>query len=282
MPAASAYTVAPERDTPGQVFRMLERRVAVSTAGALVGLALVAWYLTIQQALGMADMVTGLAQVGSRMPNPMTAPLFMLMWLTMMVAMMFPTIAPMVLAHRLVVMNRGDGALPSVAFVLGYLVVWTVIGLVPLAVFLSFRDLTDEQPFTMWLPRVAGLILAVAGIYQFTPWKQTCLRACRTPLSFMMTHNFRSGARGALKAGLSHGAYCLGCCWALMTVLVVVGLMNLVWMAGLALVFLVEKNWRHGMRVNLVVGTMIALLGGAVLLYPDLLSLIFSPWLNGM
>jgi len=274
MSAGSTVAFTPERDTPGGVLRMLERRVTVGTAGALIGFALVAWYLTVEQALGMSDMVTGLAQVGSRMPNPMTAPVFMLMWLTMMIAMMFPTIAPMVLAHRLVVTQRGDGALPSVAFVLGYILVWTAIGLVPLAAFLGFRDLTDEQPFTMWLPRVAGMVLVVAGLYQFTPWKKTCLRACRTPLSFMMTHNFGSGAPGSLKAGLSHGAYCLGCCWALMTVLVVVGLMNLVWMAGLALVFLVEKNWRHGLRVNLVVGSAIALLGCAVIVCPDLLSLI--------
>jgi predicted metal-binding membrane protein len=274
MSAGSTPPFTPERDTPGAVLRMLEWRLTVGTAGGLTGLALVAWYLTIQQALGMSDTVTGLAQVGSRMPNPMTAPVFMLMWLSMMIAMMFPTIAPMVLAHRLVVTRRGEGALPSLAFVLGYLLAWTVIGLVPMAAFLGFRNLTDEQPFTMWLPRVSGLVLVVAGLYQFTPWKKTCLRACRTPLSFMMTHNFGSGAPGSLKAGLSHGAYCVGCCWALMTVLVVVGLMNLVWMAALALVFLVEKNWRHGLRVNLVVGSAIALLGCAVLLYPDQLSLV--------
>lgn len=264
----------PDRETPGAVLRTLERRFTIGTSGALIGLALAAWYLTVQQALGMSDMVTGLAQVGSKMPNPMTAPVFMLMWLTMMVAMMFPTIVPMVLAHRLVAVHRSDGAWPTIAFVLGYLVVWTAVGLVPLAAFLGFRDLNEEQPFAMWLPRVAGLVLIGAGAYQFTPWKRACLRACRTPLSFMMTHNFGSGAPGALTAGLSHGSYCLGCCWALMTVLVVVGLMNLVWMAALALVFLVEKTWRHGARVNVLVGSAIALLGCAVLLYPDVLSLI--------
>jgi predicted metal-binding membrane protein len=272
--SGSTLTVAPERDTPGAVLGMLERRVTIGTAGALIGLAAVAWALNVRQALEMSDMVTGLAHVGSRMPNPMSAPVFMLMWLTMMVAMMFPTIAPMVLAHRLVVVHRGDGALPSVAFVLGYLVIWTVIGLVPLAFFLGFRELTDEQPVTAWLPRVAGLVLVVAGLYQFSPWKRACLRACRTPLSFIMTHNFGSGAPGAFKAGLSHGAYCLGCCWALMTVLVVVGLMNLVWMAALALVFLAEKNWRYGPQMNWVVGTAIALLGCAVLVSPDLLTLV--------
>lgn len=274
MSTASTVAVSRDRDTPGAVLRMLERRVTLATAGALVGLAVVAWLVTIQQSLGMSEMVTGLAQVGSKMPNPMSGPLFMLMWLTMMVAMMFPTIAPMVLAHRLVVLHRGEGALPSVAFVLGYLVIWTAIGLLPLALFLGFRDLTAEQALTALLPRIAGVVLIAAGLYQFTPWKQTCLRACRTPLSFIMTHNFGSGAPGAFRAGTSHGAYCLGCCWALMMVLVVVGLMNLVWMAALAIVFLVEKNSRYGVSFNRVVGTAIALLGIAVLFYPETLNLI--------
>jgi predicted metal-binding membrane protein len=274
MSAASPVQLTPTRDTPGAALGMLERRVTLGTIVALVGLAAVAWALTIQQALGMADMVTGLAQVGSRMPNPMTAPVFMLMWLTMMVAMMFPTIAPMVLAHRLVVVHRGEGALPTVVFIAGYLVVWTASGLVPLAVFLAFRDLPDDQPLAAWLPRLSGLVLVGAGLYQFTPWKRACLRACRTPLGFIMTHDFGSGTPGAFKAGLSHGAYCLGCCWALMSVLVVVGLMNLVWMAALALVFLAEKNWPRGATLNRLVGTAIAVLGCAVLLYPDVLGVV--------
>jgi len=270
----SPGALSADRDTPGAVLGLLEQRVRLGTIVALVALAGVAWALTAQQAIGMLDMVTGLAQVGTRMSNPMTAPVFMLMWLSMMVAMMFPTIAPMVLAHRLVVLHRGDGVLPSVAFVLGYLVVWTAIGLVPLAVFLGFRDLSDDQPIVAWLPRISGIVLLFAGLYQFTPWKRVCLRACRTPLSFMMTHNFGSGAPGALRAGLSHGAYCLGCCWALMLVLVVVGLMNLVWMALLALIFLVEKNWRHGVLFNRVVGTAIAVLGCVALVYPDVLRIV--------
>ena len=77
------------------------------------------------------------------------------------------------------VLHRGDGALPSVAFVLGYIVVWTPIGLVPLAVFLGFRDLSDDAAIVPWLPRLSGLVLVFAGVYQFTPWKRICLRACR-------------------------------------------------------------------------------------------------------
>jgi predicted metal-binding membrane protein len=102
-----------------------------------------------------------------------------------------------------------------------------------------------------------------------------------------MTHNFGSDTPGAYKAGLSYHAYCLGCCWALMTVLVVVGLMNLVWMAALALVFLAEKNWRHGPMLNRVVGTAVALLGCTVLFDPDLLGVVSGvttspPSMSGM
>ncbi len=127
---------------------------------------------------------------------------------------------------------------------------------------------------TAWLPRVSGLVLIGAGLYQFTPWKRVCLRACRTPLSFIMTHDFGSGAPGALKAGVSHGAYCLGCCWALMAVLVVVGLMNLAWMAALSAVFLLEKNWKHGVGLTRVAGTVVIVLGIGVVAQPALLSLL--------
>src|SRR5438132_1048164 len=92
----------------------------------------------------------------------------------------------------------------------------------------------------------------------------------------MMTHNFGSGAPGAFKAGLAHGASCLGCCWALMAILVVVGFMNLVWMAALAQVFLAEKNWRHGVLFNRLADTAVALFGCAVLLYPNLLEIVSS------
>ncbi len=272
MSVAPPAPLAPGQDTPGAILGMLERRVTTGTIVVLVGLAAVAWALTVQQALEMADMVTGLGQVGSRMPNPMTAPVFLGMWLTMMVAMMFPTIAPIVLAHRLVTRQRGEGLLPTAAFVLGYLAVWTAIGMVPLAVFLAFRDLTMDSPVTAWLPRLSGVALVVSGLYQFTAWKRACLRACRTPLGFIMTHDFGSGAPGAFQAGVSHGAYCLGCCWALMAVLVVVGLMNLVWMVAITLVFLAEKNWRYGVSLNRVAGAAVVLLGLAVLAYPELLA----------
>jgi predicted metal-binding membrane protein len=250
--------------------RDVESQATFVLVALLLGLAAVAWAITARQAFDMGSMVSGLAQVGQRMPNDMAAPVFIAMWLAMMAAMMLPTVAPMVLAHHMVISARGEGWLPTAVFVAGYLAVWTAIGLLPLLAFLGFRNLMDPTPG--WVTPVAGIVLLAAGIYQFTPWKGACLKACRSPLNFIMTHDFGRGSRAAVRAGASHGAWCLGCCWALMSVLVVVGLMNLVWMAGLALVFMLEKNWRRGVAVSRIAGTGVALLGVAVLLQPQALG----------
>ncbi|MGH7759936.1 MAG: DUF2182 domain-containing protein [Candidatus Dormibacteraceae bacterium] len=149
---------------------------------------------------------------------------------------------------------------------------WPAIGLVPMAVLLAFRNLPMGAAPSGWLSAVAGGVLVGVGLYQFTPVKGVCLKACRTPIEFILTHDFGSGVRGAFAAGVHHGAYCLGCCWALMSVLVVVGLMNLVWMAALALVFLAEKNWRRGVAVSRVAGALVAVLGAAVIVHPAFLG----------
>ena len=131
-------------DTPRSAYSLLSRNVTLLVVGILVGLAGVAWWSTVRQATSMSDMVSGLGQVGARMPNDMTVPIFLGMWIAMMVAMMFPTVAPIVLAHRMVVQKRGEGRAPTVAFVLGYIVVWSLIGVIPLAGFLGFRNLAAD------------------------------------------------------------------------------------------------------------------------------------------
>jgi predicted metal-binding membrane protein len=125
-----------------------------------------------------------------------------------------------------------------------------------------------------WLVPLSGAVLVAAGAYQFTPIKNVCLRACRNPLSFVLQHDFRRRSRGAFIAGITHGAFCLGCCWALMAILVVVGLMNLVWMAALTTLFLAEKTWRHGVTLSRLAGVAIAGLGLVVLVRPGVLELI--------
>jgi predicted metal-binding membrane protein len=241
---------------------------------SLLAMAAAGWIFTARQSSMMSDMATGLGQIGGRLPNDMAVPVFMGMWVGMMVAMMFPTVAPLVLAHRVVVQRRGEGLAPTASFVAGYLIIWAIIGLVPLLAFLWFRDLSADSIGSRWLPTLAGGILVMAGVYQFSGWKAVCLRACRTPLTFVLQHDFGGGARSALRAGVSHGAYCLGCCWALMAVLLVVGLMNLAWMSLLALIFLAEKHWRHAVQLTRVVGTVLIVLGLAVMIRPTLLPAI--------
>ena len=260
---------AESEDTPRSAYRVLERRATLMTTATLLALAGLAWWSTLGNARGMSSMVQGFAQVGTAMPFAMNAFVFIAMWTTMMVAMMFPTIAPIVLLHRMVVRRRGEGIAPTVAFGSGYLVIWAAVGVLPLAVLIGFQHVAHTSA---WFDRSGGAVLVLAGAYQFTRWKDTCLRACRSPLSFLMTHDFGRGSAGAFRAGVSHGLYCLGCCWALMAVLFVVGLMNLAWMAAIAVVFLAEKNWRHGVVLTKLVGTAVLALGIAVIFRPSLLG----------
>ena len=230
----------------------LPRPAAAAIVAALHACAAVAWLITIRQA---GSMGTG----GVRM---MSAGLFLITWLVMMVAMMFPSVAPMTLAFASVTRSRGEGYLPTVAFVLGYILVWAVSGLVPLAVLQALDDIWMTPP--SWLPRLGGAVIVIAGIYQFTPLKDTCLGACRSPLGFILTHDFGGGPPAAVRAGTSHGLYCLGCCWALMAVLAVLGLMNIAWMALFAAIFFIEKNVRFGEVVPRLVGAA-CIIGGLVI-----------------
>lgn len=260
-------------DTPRAAYGRLPLPVTVGVVAWLTALAVVAWLVTVRHAGSMGAMVSGLGQVGGRAPNDMAVPVLLAMWLGMMVAMMFPAVAPVVLAHRLVTRKRGEGAASTMAFVAGYISVWTLIGVVPLAAFLGFRGVAAD-PGARWLGVVAGAVLVAVGAYQFTDWKALCLRACRTPLTFVLGHDFGGGTPSAFRAGVSHGAWCVGCCSALMAVLLVVGLMNLAWMGALAVVFLAEKHWRHAVGLTQVVGAAMIVLGLAVMVRPSLLPTI--------
>jgi predicted metal-binding membrane protein len=256
-------------DTPRTAYRVLERRATLATVAVLVALAAAAWAWTVRNASDMGDMAQGLGSVGTAMPFDMSAVVFMSMWITMMVAMMFPTVAPIVLLHRMVMRRQGQGVATTAAFGGGYLAVWAIVGVIPFAVLVAFRVVADGAG---WVGPVSGAVLIAAGAYQFTRWKETCQRACRSPLTFLATHDFRRGSRGAIRAGMSHGLYCIGCCWALMAVLFVVGLMNLAWMAGIAVVFLAEKNWRHGPALSKIAGLVVIGVGILVVVHPALLT----------
>jgi len=245
----------------------LPRPVATAIIAALLGCAAAAWLVTAQQGASMAGM-GGIAMVG--------AGLFLVTWVVMMVAMMFPSDAPMVLTHAGVVRSRNEGTGPTVAFVLGYLVVWTAAGLVPLGV-IQLLGSAIAAPLNGGLPRLGGGVVVLAGLYQLTPLKNACLRACRSPLDFVRTHDFGGGSSSAAQAGFSHGLQCLGCCGALMAVLAVLGLMKLVWMALFAVVFFLEKTWRHGVTLSRVAGVAFVILGLAVIIRPDVLHPLGGP-----
>jgi predicted metal-binding membrane protein len=231
----------------------LPRPAAMAIVVALLACAAGAWVITVQQSSSMAMTV---AMMG--------AGLFLVTWLVMMIAMMFPSVAPMTLAFAGVSRARGDGLVPVVAFIAAYLFVWTAAGLVPLSFLQGINVLWMTPP--SWLARAGGLVIIVAGVYQFTPLKDACLRACRSPLGFVMTHDFGRGMKSAVRAGAAHGVYCLGCCWALMAVLAVLGLMNIAWMAVIAAAFFIEKNVRFGDLLPKAVGVACIAGGLAVLL----------------
>ena len=237
----------------------LPRPLSAGIVAALLVCAAAAWLVTVSQAGSMG--MGGIAMVG--------AALFLIRWLVMMVAMMFPSVAPMTLAFASVTRSRGEGVVPTAAFVLGYLLVWTAAGLVPLAILQAASHIWMTAP--SWLPRAGGAVIVAAGIYQFTPLKDACLRACRSPLGFILSHDFGGGSASAVRAGVSHGTYCLGCCWALMAVLAVLGLMNIAWMAVFAAVFFIEKNVRRGELLPRIVGAACVAGGLAVVVWPVLL-----------
>lgn len=258
----------------------LFRRDRLVVSGALAVLIALSWLYLVRMASAMSgmDMVAmpGMAEMpgmpdmpGMAMPQVRSwgfvdlASLF-LMWTVMMVAMMAPTAAPMTLAFLSVNRNRGQAGRRTVSaglFLGGYLVVWTAFsagattaqwGLHEAAVLSSGMALTS--------PRWAGAVLIVAGVFQWTPLKHACLSHCRSPLSFLMTE-WREGAGGALIMGVRHGVYCVGCCWILMALLFVVGVMNLLWVAAISVFVLMEKTVPAGQGVARAAGLVLVGVG---------------------
>jgi predicted metal-binding membrane protein len=193
-------------------------------------------------------------------------------WTVMMAAMMLPSATPMILLHRLGADGRLRTQLWTAAFVAGYLVVWASVGIVVwgAAMAASAIVMPEQRAFAV------AAILLLAGVYQFTPLKSTCLRACRTPADFLMTHWHR-GLSGQLRLGIEHGLYCLGCCWALMALFVGVGAMSLVWAAGIALVVLVEKVRPEGVAFGRIAGALLIAAGVIVLTRPELAGPVGGP-----
>jgi len=221
--------------------------------------------LVIRQSPGMPSSRAGLwRELGQ----------FLLLWVVMMAAMMLPSVAPVASMYLTVLRRKPAAAAPHIAaLVAGYLLAWAGIGVVAFGIARALDTLapmdTGMAPsrLTVWS---AATTLAVAGLYQFTPLKERCLRHCRSPLGFLLHFGSYSGRLKDVRVGAYHGGYCVGCCWSLMVVLVVVGVMNIAWMAALTAVVFLEKAWPSGRNFSYVVGGMMILTG------------LLLPWLSSV
>ncbi len=192
------------------------------------------------------------------------------MWAIMMVAMMLPSAAPMILLYSRVAgqaPSEGSTLAPTFVFAGTYIAVWTLFSLIATGAqwALSGAQLLSDTTMALGNARIGGGLLVVAGLYQLTPLKRICLANCRSPFSFLMAH-WRTGYAGAIRLGLMHGAYCIGCCWLLMALLFFGGVMNLAWVAALAGVVLIEKIMPVGDRVGQIAGVLAMLAGGGFLI----------------
>jgi predicted metal-binding membrane protein len=239
-------------------------RAQVALLSVLLLLAGVAWLVTHGRMAAMESMpAMDLGGLG----------FYLTIWVVMMAAMMFPSVAPTVLmydrlreGHR----ARGKGAAPDATalFVAGYLLVWTAAGLAAYGLFDLARSL--ELAFLAWDKAgryVTGGVIAVAAVYQMTALKQACLVKCRSPMMFL-AERWRHGRRGALELGLRHGAWCLGCCWALMAALFAVGVMSLGWMALIAALIAGEKLLPWPVAARRTVAVLLLALGLGVAFAP--------------
>ena len=235
-------------------------------AGAGMGMS--AFEMTRMSQLGMAGGMAGTAMMTPAIWTSGYTILMFFMWWIMMVAMMMPSASPMILLFATVNRKQRETGHPFVAtsiFALGYLAAWAGFSLVAVLVQWGFERTALLSPILVGTNVIfGGVLLLVAGAYQLTPIKHACLRHCRSPLAFLSTH-WRRGARGALRMGLEHGAYCVGCCWFLMGLLFFGGVMNLYWIVGLALFVLFEKIVPAGHWLGYATGVALLLWGAAML-----------------
>lgn len=241
-----------------------DRWFVVGTLGVMVALG---WGYMAYQAGAMHDSMHHAA--GHVMPpwNAQTYLIALLMWCVMMVAMMLPAAAPMILTFARVRRQRqaaSHPAVPTAVFVAGYLTIWSVFSVAAAAAQWALHDRALLSMMDEAVPLLAAGLLLVAGAFQWTKLKDACLEKCRTPLTFLATE-WREGPWGAFLMGARHGLFCMGCCWALMLLMFVGGVMNLLWMAGLAAYMLAEKMLPGGQTLSRAAGVFLIAAGFGVL-----------------
>lgn len=234
------------------------RRDRQAVTAGLIGIAGLAWLYVLHLGRGTSAAV----EVQMAMPQMQSwgvidLLLLFVMWAVMMVAMMVPSAAPMILLFATISRRRRGPHQPYVAtgvFLTGYLAAWSGFSAVATGAQWGLHAAALRSPMMVSSSAVlGGALLVAAGAFQWTPLKYACLARCRSPLGFLLSE-WREGLRGALVMGLRHGTYCVGCCWALMALLFVAGVMNLLWVAAIAAFVLVEKVVPHGPVVSRLTG----------------------------
>lgn len=254
------------RDVLDRIARR-DRAVIIAALALVVGMA---WWQLVSLAsdMGGASMRASMAMPQAGEWSPLQPAALFVMWCVMMAAMMLPSAAPMIILFASVTRRRrecGSPAAPTVLFVAGYLMVWTAFSAIAVLGQIALHRAALLSPQMATTSRVVGgALLVAAGVYQWMPFKRRCLTHCRSPFAFFGAE-WREGRIGALTMGWRHGNYCLGCCWAIMGLLFVAGVMNLLWVAVLATIVLLEKVLPRGASIGRGAGVIFGVWGIAVL-----------------
>ncbi len=244
--------------------------IAVSWAYLLAGagMEMSAIEMTRMSQPGMAGAMAGSGMMAPAVWTPGYAVLMFFMWWIMMVAMMLPSAAPMILVFATINRKQQETGHPHVGtsvFAGGYLIAWASFSLVAISLQWGFEKIGALSPMLVGTNAMfGGILLLAAGIYQLTPIKHACLRHCRSPMAYLGNH-WRPGTLGALRMGVVHGAICVGCCWFLMGLLFFGGVMNLFWIAGIALFVLLEKTVPAGHWLSYASGVILLAWSAAIL-----------------
>lgn len=253
----------PEKDPEDMSSKVAEtvlRRDRIIVLSGLAAIIALAWTYAFYLARDMQDMGMEMAMPRMQVWGVVDFVLMFVMWAMMMVAMMTPSAAPIVLTFAMLNRRRREQQVPYVStgvFLLGYLAVWAGFSVLATTAQWGLHAASLLSPMmASTSPILGGVLLLAAGTYQWTPLKYACLRHCRSPLGFILSE-WREGKQGAFLMGLKHGSYCVGCCWFLMAMLFVAGVMNLLWVAAIAGFVLLEKVAPAGHWVGRVVGVIL-------------------------
>jgi len=259
-PAAAPTLARGGTDTP-----QLPLRERLTLLAALAVITALAWLYLVKMPMVPADLGAVGARLLSALPPTLAGVwLTFMLWAVMMVAMMLPSASPMILTYAAIARrHQGNSAYAAWIFAGAYLVIWTLFSAAATASQLLLEDASLLYGASRATSVAGVVLLMLAGVYQLTPLKNLCLAHCRSPLGFFMTQ-WRDGMTGAFTMGIKHGLHCLGCCWMLMGLLFVFGAMNLIWVAALSFLVILEKLMPFGHAIARVSG--VAMIAGAIVL----------------